>query len=228
MTQRGFAVHALDLRGHGQSQGERLYVEKMDDYVEDVHRLFAIARERDRGLPTFLLGHSAGGVVSCIYALEYQKEIAGLVCESFAHEVPSSDFALAVLKGVSHIAPHAHVLKLPDEAFSRDPKFVERMKNDPLIPRMGYPSQTVAELVRADERLKREFPKITLPVLILHGTSDQVTKSHGSQRFYELSGSKDKTLKVYDGYYHDLLNDLGKERVLADIVEWFDARIPHT
>src|SRR5262249_13955185 len=155
---------------------------------------------------------------------EHEKEIAGLVSESFAHEVPTPDFALAVVKGLSHIAPHAHVLKLPDEAFSRDPKFVERMKNDPLIPRMGYPSQTVAELVRADERLKREFPKITLPVLILHGSADAVTKPHGSQRFHELGGSKDKTLKIYDGHYHDLLNDFGKERVLADIVEWFDAR----
>ena len=224
LTHHGLAVYALDLRGHGRSEGERLYVEKMADFVDDVRRCVAHARAREPGLPVFVLGHSAGGVVSCMYALEHQHELAGLVCESFAHEVPASDFALFVLKGLSHVAPHAHVLKLEDKDFSRDPAFVERMLNDPLIERAGYPIQTVAEMVRADERLKREFKDITLPVLILHGTEDRVTKLHGSQVFHELGGSSDKTLKLYDGYFHDLLNDVGKERVLADIAEWITAR----
>jgi acylglycerol lipase len=226
LLQRNFAVYALDLRGHGKSEGERLFVDKMADYVEDVNRLVQLAKSREPGLPLFLLAHSAGGVVSCIYALEHQKDIAGLICESFAHEVPAPDFALAVLKGISHIAPHAHVLNLKDELFSRDPAFVERMKNDPLIPKIGYPSQTVAELVRADERLKKDFPLITLPVLILHGTEDHATKPHGSQRFFDNAGSKDKTLKLYDGHFHDLLNDIEKERVMADIVEWIALRTP--
>ena len=81
----------------------------------------------------FLLGHSAGGVVACIYALEHQDELAGLICESFAYQVPAPDFALAVLKGLSHVAPHAHVLKLKNEDFSRDPQVVAAMNADPLI-----------------------------------------------------------------------------------------------
>jgi len=224
LSSHGFAVHALDLRGHGRSEGERLYVQSFSDCVGDVDRLVALAKAQDPGIPCFLLGHSAGGVISCIFALEHGRDIAGLVCESFAHEVPAPDFALAVLKGLSHIAPHAHVLDLKDEDFSRDPAFVQRMKTDPLIPHMAYPSQTVAELVRADERLKREFPKITTPVLILHGSADRATKPHGSQRFYDTTGSQDKTLKLYEGHYHDLLNDLDKERVMADIVEWLTRR----
>jgi len=226
LSARGCAVYALDLRGHGRSEGERLYVDKLADYVDDVNRLIALARSREPGLPVFLLGHSAGGVVSCIYALDHPGELAGLICESFAHEVPAPDFVLAVLKGLSHVAPHAHVFKLPDEAFSRDPAFVQKMKNDPLIDRTNYPAQTVAELVRADERLKREFGSIKLPILVLHGSEDKVTKPHGSQRFVDQSGSTDKTLKLYPGHYHDLLNDLGKERVMADIVEWISTRIP--
>jgi alpha-beta hydrolase superfamily lysophospholipase len=66
-----------------------------------------LAKSAHPGLPVFVLGHSAGGVVSCIYTLEHQSEISGLICESFAHEVPAPDFALAVLKGLSHVAPHA-------------------------------------------------------------------------------------------------------------------------
>ena len=87
------------------------------------------------------------------------------------------------------------------------------------------PSLTVAALVRADERLEREFPQITLPVLILHGTADRATKPAGSQLFYDTAGSSDKTLKLYDGHYHDLLNDIDKESVLSDITAWIDARL---
>ena len=61
-----------------------------------------LAKSREPGLPVFLLGHSAGGVISCVYALEHQDELAGLICESFAFQVPAPDFALAVLKGLSH------------------------------------------------------------------------------------------------------------------------------
>jgi len=224
LTKRGFAVHALDMRGHGKSAGEPLFVEQIGDYVADLDLFVKRAKSREAGVPTFLLGHSAGGVVSCLYALEHQADIDGFVCESFAHEVPAPDIALAILKGVGRVAPHAHVLKLKDEDFSRDPAFVARMKSDPLVHQEGYPSQTVAELVRADERLKREFPNIVLPVLILHGSADRAAKPHGSQVFHERGGSSDKTLKIYDGYYHDLLNDTGKEVVLADIVEWLARR----
>jgi acylglycerol lipase len=158
---RGFAAYALDLRGHGRSEGERLFVETFGDYVADVAGVVALSKTRHGGAPTFVLGHSAGGVVSCLYALDHPREIAGLVSESFAHELPAPEFALAVLKGIGHVAPHAHVLKLKAEDFSRDEAFVARMKNDPLISKEGYEAQTVGELVRADERLKREFSRLT-------------------------------------------------------------------
>jgi alpha-beta hydrolase superfamily lysophospholipase len=226
LVQRGLAVYALDLRGHGKSEGERLYIEKFADCVDDVAKLVAIAKGNDPGLPVFVLGHSAGGVIACVYTLDHQEDISGLISESFAHELPAPDFALAILKGIGHIAPHAHVLNLKDEDFSRDPAFVARMKSDPAIPHMAYPSQTVAELVRADERLKKEFPLITLPVLILHGTADKAAKPQGSQHFYDGAKSADKTLKLYEGHVHDLLNDVGREQVMADITEWIATHIP--
>jgi acylglycerol lipase len=225
LVARGLAVYALDLRGRGKSGGERFFIEKFDDYLNDVNTLVTLARSREPGLPVFLLGHSAGGVISSVYALEHQAELAGLICESFAFQVYAPEFALAVVKGLSRVAPHVHVLKLPIEGFSRNPKVVEAMNNDPLIAHEVQPTKTVAELVRADERLAREFPLIKLPVLILHGTADKVTKPGGSQLFYDNAGSADKTLKLYDGHVHDLLNDVGKEKVLADITRWLDARI---
>jgi alpha-beta hydrolase superfamily lysophospholipase len=80
-------------------------------------------------------------------------------------------------------------------------------------------------LVRADERLREEFPLITLPVLIMHGTADKVTVCHGSEFFHQTAGSKDKTLKLYEGHAHDLLADIGKEGVMADITGWIDKRL---
>jgi acylglycerol lipase len=222
----GLAVYALDLRGRGLSDGERFYLETFADYLSDVDTLITLAKSREPGLPVFLLGHSAGGVVSSVYTLEHQADLAGLICESFAFQVYAPEFALAVLKGLSHVAPHAHVLKLPIEGFSRDPKVVEFMNNDPLIAHEVQPTKTVSELVRADERLKKEFPLFTLPVLILHGTADKVTKPGGSQLFYDTAGSKDKTLKLYEGHVHDLLNDIDKEVVMTDIKRWIDAHLP--
>jgi len=99
------------------------------------------------------------------------------------------------------------------------------MNNDPLIANEVQPTQTVAAIVRADERLKREFPRITLPVLILHGTADKVTKPSGSQFFYDHAGARDKTLKLYEGHFHDLLNDTDKEVVMTDIVGWISGHL---
>lgn len=222
----GYAVYALDLRGRGKSEGERFYVENVAEYVSDVAGVVRIAKSRDAGVPVFLLGHSAGGVVSSVYALENQAELAGFICESFAFQVPAPGFALAAIKGLSHLAPRLPVLTLKNEDFSRDPKAVEALNSDPLTAHEVQPAITVAALVRADERLREEFPRITLPVFIMHGTEDKATVCHGSEFFYKTVGSKDKTLKLYEGHYHDLLNDIGKEGALADITAWIDARLP--
>lgn len=221
----GLAVYALDLRGRGKSDGERFYVAKFEDYVNDLAKFIDMVKSQEAGLPIYLLGHSAGGVVSCVYALEHQGKLAGFICESFAFQVPAPDFALAVFKGLSHVAPHAHVLRLKNKDFSRDPTVVAAMDEDPLIARETQPTQTLAEMVRADERLKKGFSTITLPLLILHGTSDKAAKPSGSQFFYDNAGSTDKTLKLYEGGYHDLLNDTNKATVMADVKSWIDEHL---
>jgi acylglycerol lipase len=225
LIELGLSVYAVDLRGRGRSDGERFYVAQFADYLADVAGMVNLASVRESNLPVFMLGHSAGGVLACLYALEHQPGLAGLVCESFAFQTPAPDVALAVLKGLGHVFPHAHVLRLKNEDFSRDPNVVSVMDADPLIAHETQPTQTVAELVRADERLKTAFPQITVPLLILHGTADKAAKASGSQFFFDRAGSHDKTLKLYEGHVHDLLNDVGKELVMADITTWIAARI---
>src|SRR5215468_1992558 len=159
---KGFAVYALDHRGRGRSEGERFFVKKFSDYTSDLATFIDMVKAREPGLPVFLLGHSAGGVIACGYTLEHQDQISGLICEDFAYQIPAPDVALAIVKALNA---------------------------DPLIANESQPSETVAELVRADELLKNSFRQITLPLLILHGTADKVTKPSGSKEFYEKAGS---------------------------------------
>jgi acylglycerol lipase len=223
---RGYAVTALDLRGRGKSDGERFYIESIDEYVSDVSLTIEHARAKHPDLPIYLLGHSAGGVTSTSYALDYQDRIDGLICESFAFRVFAPNFALKVLEGASHFLPHAHVLRLKMEDFSRDPEWVAQLNADPLTLDEVQPVATVAAFARAGERFDREFGRITLPVFIIHGTEDKATRPDGSQQFFDEAGSADKTLKLYEGYYHDLLNDLGREVVFDDIDAWISDRLP--
>ena len=222
---RGFAVTALDLRGRGRSEGERYYIDSIDDYVSDLDRAIEYARSRHPDLAVYLLGHSAGGVTSVSYALDHQDRIAGLICESFAFRVYAPNFALKLLEGASHVTPHAHVLKLKMEDFSRDPDWVAQLRADSFTHDEVQPVATVAAFARAGERFEREFPRITLPVLILHGTADKATRPDGSQQFFDEAGSADKTIHLYEGHYHDLLNDLGREEVMDDIVRWMEERL---
>jgi alpha-beta hydrolase superfamily lysophospholipase len=221
----GLAVYALDLRGRGKSAGPRYYIDDVRDYTEDLATLVALAKSREPGLPVFLLGHSAGGVVSCTYALDHQAGLTGLICESFAYQVPAPAIVLAIIKGLGRIAPRLPVLKLRTRDFSRDPAAVRALDADPLTRGEVQPARTVAALLQATERMRREFPTITLPVLILHGTADKATVPAGSEFFHATAGSRDKTLRLYEGHFHDLLNDVGKEAVLAEIVDWIDARL---
>lgn len=225
LVDNGLAAYAIDLRGRGRSDGIRFYVADFGEYKSDVAGLMNLVKARNSGVPIFLFGHSAGGVVACLYALDGQAGLQGLICESFAHELPAPDFALAVIKGLSHFAPHAHVLRLKNEDFSRDPIAVSKMNSDPLIAAESQPTQTLAALVRADEKLKQEFANITLPLLIIHGTADKAAKPSGSQHFFENAGAADKTLKLYDGSFHDPLNDSDRKTVFSDIVAWVDAHL---
>jgi acylglycerol lipase len=221
----GFAVYAYDHRGRGKSEGPRLYIDDVREYTDDLGSFITLAKSREPGLKVFLLGHSAGGVVSCTWALDHQSEIAGFICESFAFEVSAPAPVLALVRLLARITPKLPVLKLKMKDFTRDPAALRALEADPLTKGEVQPARTVAALLEATDRMRREFPRITLPLLIMHGTKDKATLPSGSQLFHETAGSRDKTLKLYEGHVHDLLNDLSKEKVMADVIAWIHGRL---
>jgi len=226
LTRNGYAVYAVDLRGRGKSSGPRFHVESFDDYLADVDTLLALARSREPALPVFLLGHSAGGVVATAYALEHQRELAGLICESYALEVPAPAAVLGAVKWISRYLPRIRVLRLPNREFSRDPEVVAALDADPLIAGESQTALTVAQMLAGIARLKRGFATITLPVLIMHGSADKVTLPKGSELFHAQAGSADNTLRLYPGHYHDLFSDRDHEVPMGDLLQWLSAHLP--
>ncbi|MHB8417315.1 MAG: alpha/beta hydrolase [Myxococcales bacterium] len=228
LVAHGFAVHGLDLRGHGKSPGDRVWVDSFNDYLDDLDAFLKVVRQREPGRPIFLFGHSMGGGIAALYTITRQPELAGLVLSGPALK-PGADVSrllIGVTKLLAAVAPHLRVMDLPDENFSRDPAIVAAMKTDPLIDNRAGPARTAAELLRAFDRIEAHEEAVRVPLLDMHGTRDKLTNPEGSRELVARAASKDKTLKLYSGLYHDLLHEPEKAQVTADVVAWLDARAP--
>ncbi|CCH52726.1 Acylglycerol lipase [Fibrisoma limi BUZ 3] len=225
LTENGYDVFAMDLRGRGMSEGERYYIADYHDIVGDIDLLVDIVRSTYPTLAIFLLGHSAGGVFASVYTVGNQSKLTGLISESFAFQIPAPGFALALIKFLGTIIPHTRLIRLKNEDFSRDKANVDTMNNDPLLENEKQPARTMQQLLLAASFLKSEMPSIKLPLLILHGTADKATMPSGSQYFMDHASSTDKQLKLYEGYYHDLLNDKYNAIIIKDVIRWLNERV---
>jgi alpha-beta hydrolase superfamily lysophospholipase len=228
LARAGFAVYALDLRGRGHSDGRRFAVGSFSEYVQDVETVVTAVRSKEGDVPLYLLGHSAGAVVAMLYAIDHGQGIAGVVSIGIAQELPAPGFALSAFKVLSRLAPHAPVLRLKSGDFTRDQIMLAEMNADPLIATESEPLQTVAALIRANEALRDQVGLLRAPVLFMHGTADHAARPSGSEHLYAAAGSKDKRLKFYEGMRHEPLADVGREQVLADILQWLDEHLPDT
>ena len=228
LAQGGWAVHALDLRGHGKSPGEKVWVESFDDYAQDVAQVVAFARQMTPDRPLFVFGHSMGGAIATLYTLDAKPAPDGLVLSAPAL-IPGNDvtgFLIWVTRRLNSIAPHSKVLDLPDAKFSRDPKVVADIACDPLVSHEPGPAHTAAELLNALERIEGRMAELNVPLLDLHGTEDQLTNPDGSKRLVERAKTRDKTLRLYPNVQHDLLHEPEGQKIQSEIVDWLQARLP--
>jgi len=224
LVSHGYAVYALDLRGHGKSEGERAFVGSFDDYLRDLDLFYDKVRRAEPGKPVFLFGHSMGGAIALLFALGRNPEIRGLVLSAPALKIPSDVSPLLVwfTKRLGGIAPKRPVFKLDNKLFTRDLEALAAMNSDPLIYNKPHPARTATELLRAIDRIQKTMSSLMIPIMLMHGTADKITNPDGSRRLDEAALSTDKTLKLYQGHYHDLLHDLENSDVANDLLQWLD------
>lgn len=210
LTERGYGVEALDLRGHGRSEGGRVFVNSFEEYHDDLERFLARGRARNPGLPLFLLGHSMGGGIVTSFVIARKPVLAGALLSGSALLSPRP------------AAPPSKPAPLPASAISRDPAVVAAYENDPLVYR-GVPRTGRAPAWAGAFKMVQEgMESITAPILIMHGTDDLLTPAEGSRALYERVSSIDRTLKLYEGLYHETLNEPEKDQVIADVLGWLD------
>lgn len=223
---RRYAAYAFDVRGNGRSPGPRGYVGRFEEYRGDLRAFLDLVRERQPEGPLFLLGHSQGGLMVLNYVLHDPSGLNAVVASAPAlGRLPVSPFLLVLARALSRVWPTLRMATgLDVTALSRDESVVRAYVADPLVHNMGTP-RLGTELMAAIEWTQAHAADLSLPCLIVHGTGDRICPREASQAFFERCTFPDKQLITYEGGYHELFNDLDKERVLADVQAWLERHL---
>jgi acylglycerol lipase len=227
LVDAGWAVHALDHRGHGRSSGKRAFVRSYDEFLRDLHQFRRMVGRDHSGVPLVVLGHSMGGNIAMGYTLGNQDSIAALVLSGPALKVGDdiSRGRLELFKLLSKVAPGARPQGLSADAISRDPAVVEAYRNDPLVFTGKISAGLGAALIGAMQSFPDRYGQLRLPILVLHGTDDQLADIAGSRELEAKATDADLTARYYEGLYHEVFNEPEQDRVLADLTAWLDAHV---
>jgi acylglycerol lipase len=229
LTDRSYVVYLIDARGHGRSDGRRGVVGHVSDYFADLKQLIGIAKQREGVKKVTLLGHSLGAVISFLYAGtdNNQEDLDALVTSGIAIKV-QTDFVMDIKKGIGGLL--ANVLPtltvpagLDVNLLSHDKNVVDAYVSDPLV--HGNISAYLGDfLMNCYDLALNTAPRINIPIYMFHGKEDKIALPAGSSEAFDRVSSKDKTLKLFDGLYHETMNELPKDRaiVLKELVSWLD------
>lgn len=227
LVEAGYAVRALDHRGHGRSGGKRAFVKRYDEFLHDLHQFRTMVQREDPGVPLVLLGHSMGGNIAMGYTLGNQDGIAALVLSGPALQI-GDDFSplqLTVFSAIAKIAPGLRPQGLSDEAISRDPAVVKAYRDDPLVYGGKVSAGLGAALIGAMESFPARYEQLRLPILVVHGTDDRLADVAGSRALEAGAVNADVTAYYYDGLFHEVFNEPERDRVLADVTDWLGAHL---
>lgn len=225
---KGYAAYAFDLRGHGKSQGKRIYVDQFESHIEDFTRFAYWVQHHNPNTPVFVLAHSMGGTIAALWAAQNPPDTTGIILSSPAVQIIAKvpKILIALSDVISKYLPHFPTVHFDNpDALSRDPQISAQHTQDPLVFRGRIPARSGAELLRGTELVRQNAEKITHPLLILHGTKDTLVSPHGSQELHDRVQSQDKTLKLYDELRHEILNEPERGQVLSDIESWISERL---
>jgi acylglycerol lipase len=223
----GYAVYGLDHLGHGQSEGGREQVQHFEDYTDTLTIYYTMVKGWQAGKPIFILGHSLGGLITTFYLLDHQEKFKGAVISAPAIKVGDSVSPATITLGkiLAVLAPNTGVLALDASFISHDSQVVKAYVNDPLVFHGKTPARLAAEMLKAMQRVTAEVSKITLPFITLQGSQDKLVDPGGAQMLYDKASSKDKTIKIYEGFYHEVFNEPERATVFKDVEVWLAAHV---
>jgi len=222
LAARGYAVYAMDLRGHGQSEGLRAHIDTFETYLADLYAYF-------KTLPVhrcFALGHSVGGVLALAFTARHQEDgICGVVTSGAALNAGDAvpGYLIAISRVLAALVPRLPILPLQAGDISKDPAVQAAYDADPLNYRGKVRAQMGRQILELARAVRREAGRITVPALVMHGGADRLISPTSADEIYALLGSADKTKRIYDGLYHEIFNEPERETVLADMAAWLDA-----
>jgi acylglycerol lipase len=221
----GYAVYGFDFIGHGKSGGARELVKTFEDYTQTLSIYYQMILEWQEDKPIFLLGHSIGGLIATYYLLDHQDYFKGAIISSPVIKIGDniSKSTITMSKILSVIAPKAGVMALDAQTISRDPEVVSNYANDPLVFHGKTPARLASEILKAMLRVTAEAEKITLPFIVMQGAEDKLVDPAGAQMLYDQTSSNDKTIKIYEGLYHEVFNEPERARVFKDVETWLAA-----
>lgn len=230
LAEQGVACESYDQRGHGKSEGRRGYVRAWGEFLDDLS-CFLDARldGDDRNLPTFILGHSHGGLIVAAAAergLLDRPNLAGCILSSpyFLSNQAIPAYKIWLAHAVNPIIPWLQVNKgFRDNWLTRDPAMLAEDRADMLMNKNGTPRWYLSTLA-AQAKAMAEASRFKLPALIMVSDADVIADPATTKQFYSLNSSSDKSLYVYQDRTHELFRDIGREQVFADVFGWIKAR----
>jgi lysophospholipase len=223
-----FAVYSYDHRAHGKSEGEpRTYFTSFDLAVADLAVYIEIVRQENPTKKIFVYGHSMGSLISNLYVLRNQDKIAGWISSGSPLTVDKSLPApiVMILSAIGAIAPTLRLAKIDPKDLTHDENIVNAYITDPLGDSKPTRLGMARGIISNSHVVIGQLPNLKMPILLLHGGSDKICPPSASPLIHEKAGSKDKTLKIYDGLYHEIHNETHYGRIMTDVIEWICGRV---
>jgi alpha-beta hydrolase superfamily lysophospholipase len=223
LAEKGYALLGFDLRGHGKSGGPRGHTPSFEAFMKDIESMFEQASARYPGIRQFIYGHSLGGILALNYVLRRKPALAGAVVTETALRTALEEQKGKVMlaKVLGALLPSVTLPSgLDANMLSHIPEVVNRYKQDPLVhDKISF--GMAKNLLDAIPWTFDHAGEFGIPLLLMHGTADRIAFDRGSKEF-AAKVKDDCTLKLWDGFYHEIHNEPEKEQVFAFLLDWLE------
>ncbi len=227
LVHAGYQVALLDFRGHGQSDGRRWYVDTFADYLSDLDAFVAkLSQDGVAGDQLFMLAHSMGGLVAALWGLSRGRHVSGFVLTSpyFRMAIKPPLLKVMAAKAVGRVVPWLPVSTgIPMDVLTSDVDHIRWTERDPLDGRATTP-RWFDESQKTQREVQRRAPEWAHPLLVLAGGDDHLADPSAMREFVEAARAEDKQFQVYEGFRHEILNEVHREKPLGDAVAWLSQR----